>query len=700
MRDAPQAHIGRPIRRREDPRLLRGEGCFVDDIQLSGALHLAFLRSPLPRGRIVECDVKDAAELPGIVSIFRMEDLGRMDALNVNPILPLQLEPPYPLLAAERVEAVGQPVAAVLAETAEQAQDAVEAIWLDIDEDDISLDQPAAGQSWTSGDTEAAFAQAAHVVSVDLHHPRLAPSPLEPRAIAVAPKDDVLTVWLSTQTPHRARSELARILNLSPERLRVIAPDVGGAFGMKASLYPEEVVAVWAARRLQRPVRWTATRSEDFLSATHGRGLRMRGDLAVDGTGRFLGLRAEAAAPLGHWLPNSALIPAWNAARILPGGYRVDAVEVSTIARMDNTAPVGIYRGAGRPEACTLMERLVDKAARATGLDPAEIRRRNLLPPETLPCGTPTGYRLDSGRYAEALDRLLASADYAPLLAERKKRRAEGKLFGLGLAFYVEPSGTGWESARVTLTESGAVVATGGSTQGHGRETALAQVAADTLGLNPEQVTVRHGDTESCPPGIGALASRSTPIGASAVQAACAEILSRRVKGEALPLTAELRYDAPHEAWGYGCYLAAMSIDRETGAPTVHHVSCMDDAGRLINPMMVEGQIRGGFAQGFGEAMMEALHYEDGQLLTGSLMDYALPRAADLPPLAIHKMETPTDANALGTKGVGEAGTIGAPAALLNAAIDALSPLGVTDLQMPLTSLPLWQAIRAAETEK
>ncbi|MEX0368292.1 MAG: xanthine dehydrogenase family protein molybdopterin-binding subunit [Ruegeria sp.] len=688
------------MRRREDPRLLRGEGCFVDDIQLSGALHLAFLRSPLPRGRIVECDVKDATELPGIEAIFRAEDLGRTVSLSVNPILPLQLEPPYPLLADARVEAVGQPVAALLAETAEQAQDAVEAIWLDIDEDDVPLDQPAAGQSWTSGDTKAAFAQAAHVVSAELRHPRLAPSPLEPRAIAVVTEGDALTVWLSTQTPHRARTELARILGLPSERLHVIAPDVGGAFGMKASLYPEEVVAVWAAQRLRRPVRWTATRSEDFLSATHGRGLRTRGELAIDDAGKFLALRAEIEAPLGHWLPNSALIPAWNAARILPGGYQVDAVEVSTGARMDNTAPVGIYRGAGRPEACALMERLVDKAARATGLEPTEIRRRNLLPPEALPCETPTGYRLDSGRYAEALDRLLAAADYASLVAERDTRRAKRELFGLGLAFYVEPSGTGWECARVTLAENGAIVATGGSTQGHGRETALAQVAADALGLEPDQITVRHGDTGTCPPGIGALASRSTPIGASAVQAACAEIMARRANGEALPLTTELRYDAPYEAWGYGCYLAAMSIHRDTGVPKIHHASCMDDAGRLINPMMVEGQIRGGFAQGFGEAMMEALRYEDGQLLTGSLMDYALPRAADLPPLAIHKIETPTDANALGAKGVGEAGTIGAPAALLNAAIDALSPLGVTDLQMPLTSLSLWQAIRTAETER
>ncbi|GGH32862.1 carbon monoxide dehydrogenase [Cribrihabitans marinus] len=665
---------------------------------MPGALALAFLRSPVPCGRITELDLDGACEGPGVVGVFTAADLGETGALSVNPVLPRNGETPFPLLAAETVTAVGEPVAAVLAETAPQAQDAADAILLDIDEDAAPpLDHLAAAQSWTDGDAEAGFARAAQVVEVEITHPRLAPTPLEPRGIAVAPDGQGgATVWLSTQTPHRARTELAGILGLDPEALRVIAPDVGGAFGMKASLYPEEVCAVWAALKLGRPVRWIASRSEDFLSATHGRGLRSKGALALDAEGRFLALKARIEAPLGSWLPNSALIPAWNAGRILPGPYVMDALDIETGAQRANLPPVGIYRGAGRPEACALMERLADKAARACGLDPVELRRRNLRPADAMPHRSATGCRLDSGDYPETLALLADKAGYRTLCAERDAARRAGRLFGIGLGFYVEPSGTGWESARVTLDGRGAVVATGGSSQGHGRETALAQVAAEALNLAPERVRVLHGDTAACPAGIGALASRSTPIGASAVLACCAEINERRAEGAALPLTAEIRYEAPNEAWGHGCYLAVLEIDRDTGRPRVHRMMCLDDAGRLINPMLAHGQVTGGCAQGYGEAMMEALHFEDGQLLSGSLMDYAVPRAADTPPLSIHTTQTPTDANLLGAKGLGEAGTIGAPAALLNAAIDALSPLGVEDLQMPLTSLSLWQAIRSA----
>lgn len=692
--------IGKPIRRREDAALLRGQGQFAGDIALPGALRLAFLRSPLATGRILACDMALARDMPGVVGAVSAEALGETGILTVNPILPRTIETPFPILAREIVRAVGQPVAAVLADSECQALDAVEAIELDLEEIAADPDQVAAEKTWQNGDADALFASAAHAVSVEIRHPRLAPMPLEPRAISVLYSPERLTIWLSTQTPHRARSEFVRILNIPPEQVEVIARDVGGAFGMKASLYPEEVFAVWAAHKYRRSVQWQATRSDDFLSATHGRGLHSSGQLALAPDGRFLALRARIRAPLGHWLPNSALIPAWNGARILPGGYKLQAVDIRTEAVLSNTAPVGIYRGAGRPEACMLMERLADKAARVVGVDPVEIRRRNLLDPAAMPCPTPTGYRLDSGRYALALDHLAEQAGYAALIAGRDALRARGALAGVGLGFYVEPSGTGWESARVTLDGDRAIVATGGSSQGHGRETALAQIAAETLNLPMDRIEVRHSDTRLCPEGIGALASRSTPIGASAVLQACREVLQQRDAAEPGPVTAEVTYTAGGEAWGYGCYLAAMTVDRDTGTPTITRLTCIDDAGRIVNPMMAEGQIRGGFAQGFGEAMMEALHYEDGQLLTGSLMDYAVPHAADLPPLTIHKMETPTDANLLGAKGVGEAGTIGAPAALLNAAVDALSPLGVTDLQMPLTSLSLWQAIQTARKEE
>lgn len=689
VQDKP--YTGRPLARREDPDLVTGQGRFVDDIAIPGALHLAFFRSPYRHGRIVGCDLAAARRMPGVVTVLAGADLPETGTLSVNPALG-EFDPlPFELLAVHRVRAAGQPVAAVLADTSDRARDAAAAIWLDVTGDqDAGAGTVIAARHWHLGDPDAAFAGAAHVVHESVRHPRLAPAPLETRAIAVDydPHDDCAHVWLSTQTPHRARRELAKILRLAPDRLRVTAPDVGGAFGMKASLYPEEVLAVWSAFHLRRPVRWSATRSEDFLSATHGRGLSTSGQLAVSAQGRFLALRATVQAPLGHWLPSSAMIPGWNAGRILPGPYDVEALDVRATAAAEATAPVGIYRGAGRPEACMLMERLADAAARATGIDRLEIRRRNLNP-----SARPGGRTIN----AAALDLLADRAGYGRALADRDARRDNGELAGVGLGLYVEPSGQGHESARVTLTGDGRViVATGGSSQGHGRETALSQVAADLLSVDPGAVSVVHGDTADCPEGIGALASRSTPIGASAVHAACAAIAARRASGEAAPISEQIVYTAPAEAWGHGCYMIALVVDRDTGAIAITRAACVDDAGRLINPMLAEGQIRGGFAQGFGEAISEALVYEDGQLATGSLMDYAMPRAADLPTLSIFKTQTPNRANLLGAAGLGEAGTIGAPAAILNAARDALSPLGVDDLQMPLTPLRLWQAITTA----
>ncbi len=538
-----------------------------------------------------------------------------------------------------------------------------------------------------------------------LQHPRLAPSPMEPRGIAVDyhPDTDGVTVWYSTQTPHRARTELAAILKVGAARIDVIAPDVGGAFGMKASLFPEEVMAVWAALKLRRSTRWIASRSEDFLTASHGRGARCEGQLAVAEDGRFLALRARIDSPLGHWLPSSAAIPAWNAGRILPCGYLVEAVDIVSKAHMSHTAPVGIYRGAGRPEANCLMERLVDCTADKTGLDPLEIRTLNLLPEERFPHKTPTGYVLDSGRYAAVLEILRREADYDGLVDMCRKRRQRGEIVGLGLGFYVEPCGTGWESARVTLNPDGtALIATGGSTQGHCRETAFAQIAADALALPIDAVQVAHGSTSACPAGIGTLASRSTAIGGSAVRQACLDVLDLARSGDACePLTAETVYTADSEAWGYGCYLIVLSIDPDTGTPTIERAHCIDDAGTIINPAMVDGQIRGGFAHGLGEAFMEQVVYDDcGQLVTGSFMDYALPRACDVPELTISKLATPSPGNILGAKGVGEAGTIGAPAAILNAALDALRPFGVETLQMPLTSEQLWRAVQSAQQDR
>lgn len=700
MLDRTAHVIGASLGDRRAPVRLRGQGQFVGDVALTNPLHLAFVRSPVAEGRLATLDIAEALAIPNVFAVHVGEDVADLGGLSVNPVIPLRTTPAFPILATGHVAGLGQPVAGVLGETPFAAQDGAEEIWVDVAEGDPAAQDPLAVKRWRTGDPALAFGQAAHVVQVRVKHPRLAPSPLEPRAIAVHWAEDRVTIWLSTQTPHRARSELAQILGVEADMLRVIAPDVGGAFGMKASLYPEEVFAVWAALRHRRSVRWCATRSEDFLSATQGRGLTTRGKLALAADGTFLALEARIHAPLGAWVPNSGLVPAWNAARILPCGYDIPTVDIKTSAVLDAQAPMGIYRGAGRPEAACLMERLVDEAARITGLDPITIRARNVYGSGALPVRTATGNLLDSGDYPRALIDGAEASDYAGLVAERAAKRNQGKISGIGVAFYLEPSGEGFETARVTWTDDSVEVASGSSSQGHGRETAYAQIAADVLQVPVNDVTVLQGDTETCPAGIGAVASRGTAIGGSAVFVACERLRARHLNGEALPMSEDVRYENEGQAWGYGVTIVAVDVDRDTGAVTVTRATSLDDAGRVVNPAFVEGQIRGGFAQGFGEAMMEAVVYDDaGQLLTGSLMDYALPRATDMPALSIHSTEHPTPLNALGVKGVGEAGTIGAPAAILNAVHDAVAPLGVTQLDMPLTPCKIWSAIRAAQKE-
>lgn len=704
MTTAEPSRIGRSEPRREDARLLRGAGRYAADVQPRNVLHVVFARSTMPRCKVVECDVDGALEMDGVVAAFRGKDVSHLGSLSIAPLLELEGGCKFPILADDSAIAVGQPIAAIVATSVNHGLDAIDALYADLEDDENTHETVAEfARSWTHGDVEDGFARADIVVEADVRHPRLAPSPIEPRAVTVEFDDqnDSAVVWLATQTPHRARSELSKILGVDSSRIHVIAPDVGGAFGMKASLYPEEVFVVWAAFALKRSLKWVATRNEDFLSATHGRGGTSKGELALTKDGKFLALRASLELPLGYWLPTSSAVPAWNAGRILPTGYRVDSMDVSTRARSQDRAAVGIYRGAGRPEANCLMERLVDEAAVAAGLDPIELRLSNLLGESQFPYQTPTGYELDSGRYREAVRDLCVKVDYAELKSRRDARRENGELVGLGIAFYVEPCGTGWESARVTLNPDGTVLAaTGGSSQGHGRETAIAQIVSDRMGVAIDKISVLQGNTKECPNGIGALASRSTAIGGSAICRACDGILERVDNDLATkePVTEEVVYEADGEAWGYGCYIVCVSIKRETGVLEVESAACMDDVGTIINPMLVEGQIMGGYAQGLGESLLEEVTYDDDdQLLTGSFTDYAMPRADDVPPLSIYKMSTPSSKNILGAKGVGEAGTIGTPAAILNAALDALRPLGIRDLQMPLTSQRLWAAINSVE---
>ena len=679
--------------KREDDALLRGLACFVDDIALNNPLFVAFVRGQFAGAQVIKVDPTDAETSAGVVAVHTAADVAHLGDLAVNELMPLQHELRFPVLA-QITACAGQPVAAVLADSPANALDGADQVLVEETETGHTPTR-IAEKSWQQGTMGNA---SAHTVTTQIQHPRLAPNPMEPRSIAIAYNrdNDHVTIWQSTQTPHRTRSELARILGIDPARLRVIARHVGGAFGMKASLYPEEVFAVWAAIHHKRDVKWIATRSEDFLSATHGRGLTTNGSLSLDEQGNFQSLNAQISAPIGPWLPNSALVPALNAGRILPSGYRVAAVDIETSAVTQARGPIGIYRGAGRPEANMLMERLIDLAARKTGRDPLDLRRHNLLKQNDLPHLTATGELLDSGDYLQALDRI--APHYGQALAKRDTARATGELSGVGLAFYLEPSGIGWESATVTRTDTGAHVASGSSSQGHARETAYARIAADALGLSPDQITVDLGDTETCPDGIGAVASRSTAIGGSAVLEACEKINAKLEQGHALPITADSRYENKGMAWGYGVYLTQVSIDQDTGTLTIQRITCVDDTGRMICPDLVTGQIVGGIAQGLGEAVMEHVEYdEDGQLLTGSLMDYAVPRATDMPPIELHSFETPSPMNLLGAKGVGEAGTIGAPAAILNAAMDALAPRGVTELQMPLTPCRIWHALQAAK---
>lgn len=734
--------IGARERRREDQRVLRGKACYASDVGLDNGLHVVFLRSPIANARITELEVEDALSLEGVVGVYHAGNIDKIGALSVNPQLEGAHQTDYPILAYQEVRAVGQPVAAVIATSRAVGEDALDLLFVDYEEMGAPAIEVGEGPlnfqaGWASeGDTAPTLTDLS--VEVSVRHPRLAPNPMEPRAMSVRWDEatEAMTIWLSSQTPHRARSDIALMIGMDPDQVRVVSQDVGGAFGMKASLYPEEVFTAWAARKLRRSLRWVSTRGEDMLAASHGRGVETMGRLRFTPEGRFSYLQAEAKAPLGHWLTFSAVIPAWNSARILPGPYHVGEIDIATAGYETDTAPVGIYRGAGRPEAAMLMERLVEKAARKLGCDPLELRKRNLISVEELPHRAATGRVLDSGDYLAALDQLSEVSGYDALRRDQSVRRTRGEIVGIGTAFYVEPCGMGWESARVTLEASGGITAaTGGSSQGHGRETAFAQIVADVLDIGSSSVIVCHGDTVNCPEGIGALASRSTPIGGSALLKAAAELKARIIThaagvlsvdastvdinragacsvlkpGEVLTwtdlasglgpdrATVDTTYKADGEAWGYGACLAVVAIDAETGTPEIEKLFCVDDAGVIVNPMLVEGQILGGIAQGLGEAMMESLHYDEaGQLLTGSLMDYAMPRASSMPPVELHKMHTASPNNALGAKGVGEAGTIFTPAALVNAVLDALAPHGVEDITLPMTSETIWRAMQDA----
>ena len=687
--------------RREDDALLRGTGCFGQDLQLADACHIAFVRSPQAHAELRGIHSDAALRIDGVLAVLTCTELGQHAMPTHNPLLDVVQDTTFPLLAHTQVAYVGQPVAVVVATSRAVAREAAGAVTLTLHSlppnNDFASEDATTRTQHHSGQMPAS---SAHVVEAHIRSPRVSAMPMEPRACsamlhdAEANSPHRITVWLGTQTPSRAQADVARVLGLPTEQVLLISPDVGGAFGAKASVSPEDLLTALTAQHMQRNVQWLASRSDDFVAGMQGRGSVLHGRLYVNAQGVLEGLWARLHFTLGAWLPFSAVVPLRNAARILPGPYALKQLDIEGLATRAHAAPVNIYRGAGRPEAALLLETLIEQAARQCGIDPVDLRLRNLIPTQAMPYTTPSGEVLDSGDYALALHNACAQFDYTHARSLQSQRRQQGELVGIGLALYIEPCGQGWESARVTWHEDGRVtVASGAPAQGQGHATTFAQLTADILGCDAANVDVHLGNTALCPAGTGALASRSTAIGGSAIVQACRAVLARREAGEALPITAEEKFTS-NEAWSYGCVIAQMRIDADTGTPTIERISWVDDAGHVLQPQLVHGQLIGGAAQGLGQAMMERLIYDDqGQLITGSLMDYAIPRADNMPPIEISSLHTPSPHNLLGAKGVGEAGCIGVPAALMNAARDALSPLGEFDLQLPLTSEQLWRVL-------
>jgi carbon-monoxide dehydrogenase large subunit len=762
--DARGPWVGRPLKRREDLRFLRGQGRYIDDIALPRMAHLVVVRSPMAHARVRALDLDHARRAPGVVAVISGDDLvGRIGALPPNAPAGGTIVPAaHPLLARGKVRYTGEPVVAVVAESREEAVDAAGLVSVDYDPlpavvgpreamrgatplHDEAPDNVLLRWRRTHGDVDPAMRGAAHVVRGRFHIPRIVAAPMEPRG-AVAAYDagtDLLTIWCSAQGPHRVLTQFSHVLRRPEDRIRVIVPDVGGAFGAKGSIAPEAALAALLAIDLGRPVKWVEVRRENFLASYQGRGLDAEAELAIDGAGRALALRARLVADLGAYLyPTTAVVPE-TTALLLTGVYVIPAADVEIVGVATTKVPTGPYRGAGRPEACYVIERMMDLAARELDVDPAEVRRRNMIPPDRLPYRTPLGLVYDSGDFPRALAEAQRLLGYDAWRNEQRRAREQGRLVGIGLSMYVERAGTGlWESAAASVEPGGRVVVRTGSTpQGQGHETTFAQIAADALGVDPGAVVVEHGDSAIVPRGMGTFGSRSTTVGGSALLVALeriqekatriaahlleaaprdierdrdryvvrgvpgravtlAEVASaayqpgRMPPGMELGLSASAVFALPAPVFPSGAYAAAVEVLRESGEVRVLALVAVDDAGQVVNPLLAEGQVIGAVVQGLGEVFVEEAVYDDGgQLVTATFMDYGLFRAAHAPAVTSAFIETRSPFNPLGAKGVGEAGTVATPAAVVNAVIDALAPLGVRDLDMPLTPQRLWRLI-------
>ncbi len=780
-------HIGESVLRKEDYRFLTGAGQYTDDITLARMAHAVFVRSPHAHANIKSVNTKAAKAAPGVIGVLDGKDVAN-DKLNGLPCgwlitstdgQPMK-EPPHPVLAHDKVRYVGDHVVMVVAETLEQAKNAAELVEVDYEPLPAAVDVRDANggpalhdiapdnhcYKWAIGDkslVDEAFTKAAHITKLDLINNRLVPNAMEPRAAigSYSRANDDYTLYVSNQNPHVERLLMtAFVMGLPEHKVRVIAPDVGGGFGSKIYLYAEDVCLTWASKKLNRNIKWVCERGEAFLSDAHGRDHSSHAELALDKDGKFLALRVHTDANLGAYLSTfSTCVPTILYATLLAGQYTTPLVYAEVDAWFTNTAPVDAYRGAGRPEATYLLERIVSRAAFELGLPQDEIRRRNFI--TTFPYQTPVALQYDIGDYVACMDASQKLADVAGFKARQAASKSQGKLRGIGYSSYIEACGlapsniAGALGARAGLFECGEVrvhptgsvtVFTGSHSHGQGHETTFAQVVASRLGISVDAVDIVHGDTGRVPFGMGTYGSRSISVGGAAIMKALDKIEAKAKKiaahlmeasdtdidfanGEftvrgtdkkipfgTVALTAYVPHNYPLETlepglnetafydptnftFPSGTYIAEVEIDPETGTVRLDRFTAVDDFGTIINPMIVEGQVHGGLVQGIGQALIENCVYdrETGQLLTGSFMDYAMPRADDFPQFNIGHVCTPCTHNPLGTKGCGEAGAIGSPPAVINAVLDALAPLGVKDLDMPATPHRVWQAIQSAK---
>jgi carbon-monoxide dehydrogenase large subunit len=797
-------YVGQRVKRTEDPRLIKGLAHYVDDIRLPDTLHVAFVRSMYAHARLASVDVSEALKAPGVVAVYTGKDVVKIGAVPCAAALPDLKVPDHRVLAGDKVYFVGHPIAAIVATSPYAARDAVDLVMVDYEELPAVVDAEAAAQDGGDviheqfgsnvaykltageGDIEAALRSSDRVIKQRIVNQRLAPVAMEPRGVLARyyPGEEELTLWSSTQIPHLMRTQVAIMIGIPENRLRVITPEVGGGFGSKLNVYAEEALLGWISMQLGKPAKWIETRRENMAATIHGRGQVGEIEIGFKNDATITGLRYNVIADLGayHQLLTPA-IPTLTGL-MLSGCYKIPAIQINVTGVFTNKMATDAYRGAGRPEATYVVERALDMVADELGLDPVEVRRKNFPAPEEFPFKTATGLFYDSGDYEGALAKALANCDYVKLRDDQKTARDAGRIVGVGVSTYVEicalgpsqamPAG-GWESATVRIEPTGKVtILTGASPHGQGQETSFAQIAADELGVDLNDVTVIHGDTSIVQYGIGTFGSRATAVGGTAVFIAIEKLKEkahkiaahmlgagdarlqfdagqyslaeakeaavgegsgevpepvvpagqapagalpepetngkRRLTIQEIALAAHIAKDLPPDTepglsatyffepknftFPFGTHVCCIEIDRETGKIEITRYVAVDDCGKVINPMLVEGQVHGGIVQALGQALYEEVVYdEQGQLVTGTLMDYALPRAHMLPWYELDRTETPTPVNPLGVKGVGEAGTIGATPAIVNAVVDALSPYGVRHMDMPIKPENVWRIV-------